>query len=84
MWKEVIETKLNSLAKHEVFGPVVYTPKSVIHVGYKWVFVKKKKLITMKLCNTRHDLLQKVSHRDLTLIMRKLILQLWMQLLLDF
>jgi hypothetical protein len=42
MWKEVIETKLNSLAKHEVFGPVVYTPKSVIHVGYKWVFVKKK------------------------------------------
>ena len=42
MWKEIIEAKLNSLAKHKVFGPVVYTPKSVIHVGYKWVFVRKK------------------------------------------
>lgn len=42
IWKEVIEEKLNSLAKHEVFGPVVYTPKNIIHVGYKWVFVRKK------------------------------------------
>jgi hypothetical protein len=35
MWKEVIQTQLNSLAKREVFGQVVYTPKYVIPVGYK-------------------------------------------------
>jgi hypothetical protein len=40
--KEVIQTKLNSLANHEVFGHVVYTPKGVIHVGYKWVFIKNQ------------------------------------------
>ena len=26
-WKEVIQTKLNSLTKWEVFGPVVQTPE---------------------------------------------------------
>ena len=41
MQKEVIKTKLNSLAKCEIFGLVVYTPKGVITVGYKWVFVRK-------------------------------------------
>jgi hypothetical protein len=42
MWKEAIQAKLNSLAKHEVFGPVVQTPKGVSPVGYKWVFVQKR------------------------------------------
>ena len=35
MWKEAIQTKLNSLTKCKVFGPIVYTPKDVMHVGYK-------------------------------------------------
>ena len=34
-WKEVIQAKLNSLTKREVFGPVVYTPKDVKPVGFK-------------------------------------------------
>ena len=33
----------HSLSKREVFGPVVRTPKGVMPVGYKWVFVRKKK-----------------------------------------
>jgi hypothetical protein len=33
---------LNSLAKCEVFGPVVQTPEGVSPVGYKWVFVRKR------------------------------------------
>jgi hypothetical protein len=41
MWKEAIQTKLNSLAKHEVFGYVIHTPKGVMHIGYKRVFIKK-------------------------------------------
>jgi hypothetical protein len=36
-----IQIELNSLAKREVFGPVVQTPKGVKLVGYKWVFVRK-------------------------------------------
>jgi len=39
--KKTIQIKLNSLAKREVFGPVVQTPKGVKLVGYKWVFVRK-------------------------------------------
>ena len=42
-----IVAKLNSLSKHQVFGPVVETPDG--HkwwmgkpVGYKWVFMRKK------------------------------------------
>ena len=41
-WKDVIEAKLNSLSKHEVFGPIVLTPDGVKPVGYKWVFVRKR------------------------------------------
>ena len=33
MWKEAIQTKLNSLAKRKVFGPVVHTYKRVIPIG---------------------------------------------------
>jgi hypothetical protein len=35
MWKETIQTELNSLAKREVFGLVVHTPKGVMLVRYK-------------------------------------------------
>jgi hypothetical protein len=37
-----MEAELNSLAKREVFGPVVHTPDGVKPIGYKWVFVRKR------------------------------------------
>lgn len=40
-WKEVIKAELTSLAKCEVFRPVVQTPKDVKIVRYKWVLVRK-------------------------------------------
>ena len=33
-WKEAIQTELKSLAKREVFGLVVQTPKDIKPVGY--------------------------------------------------
>ena len=41
-WKEVIQAKLNSLTKRELFRPVVQTLEDVKPVGYKWVFVLKR------------------------------------------
>ena len=41
-WKEAIQTKLNSLTKREVLGPIVQTPGNIKPDGYKWVFVKKR------------------------------------------
>ena len=41
-WKKAIQAELNSLTKREVFGPIVQTPEDVKHVGYKWVFVRKR------------------------------------------
>ncbi|KAL5728188.1 hypothetical protein ACHQM5_001301 [Ranunculus cassubicifolius] len=41
-WKDAIQAELDSLAKREVFGPVVLTPEDVKHVGHKWVFVRKR------------------------------------------
>ena len=41
-WQEAIQSELNSLAKREVFGPVVQTPSDVKPIGYKWVFVRKR------------------------------------------
>ena len=38
-WKEEIKTELRSLAKREVFGPIVQTPTNIQPVGYQWVFV---------------------------------------------
>ena len=32
MWKEAIQTELNSLEKREVFGLVVHTPKGVMPI----------------------------------------------------
>jgi hypothetical protein len=40
-WKDAIQSKLNSLAKCEVFGPIVRTPEGIKPIGYKWVFVRK-------------------------------------------
>ena len=37
--KKEIQTELNSLAKHEVFGYVVQTTKCVKPIGYRWVFL---------------------------------------------
>jgi len=42
IWKETIQTELNSFAKHEVFELVVHAPKGVMLVGYRWVFVRKQ------------------------------------------
>jgi hypothetical protein len=42
MWKEAIQAELNSLAKREVFGPVVQTLEGVSPVGYKCVIVRKR------------------------------------------
>jgi len=42
MWKEAIQTEFNSLAKREVFGPVVQTPKGVSPVGYLYENVMRK------------------------------------------
>ena len=39
MWLEAIQAELNSLEKHEIFGPIVQTPEDVVLVRYKWVFV---------------------------------------------
>ena len=33
---------MNSLAKREVFGPIVQTPNGIRPVGYKWIFVRKR------------------------------------------
>ena len=41
MWLESIQAELNSLEKHEIFGPIVQTPEDVVLVRYKWVFVWK-------------------------------------------
>ena len=41
-WKEAMKAELDSLAKREVFGPVVRTPEDVKPVGYRWVFVRKR------------------------------------------
>ena len=41
-WEEAIQIELASLAKRQVFGPVVPTPEDVQPVGYKWVFVRKR------------------------------------------
>ena len=41
-WQEAIQSELNSLAKREVFGPIVQTPNGIKPVGYKWIFVRKR------------------------------------------
>ena len=63
MWKEAIQSELNSLVKCEVFGPVVQTSEGVMPVGYKWVFVhkrnKKNEIIKYKAQLVAQDFSQK-------------------------
>ena len=40
-WQELIQSELNSLAKREVFRPIVQTPNGIKPVGYKWILCKK-------------------------------------------
>jgi hypothetical protein len=42
-WKEIIEAELNSLKKRKVFTGMVPTPPRIFPVGFKWVFIQKKK-----------------------------------------
>ena len=41
-WKEEIKIKLNSLAKWDVFGPIVQTLGNIKPIKYKWVFMRKR------------------------------------------
>ena len=56
-WKDYIHTKLESLEKWEVFGPIVQMPEVVKLVGYKWVFIRKcngkNVIMRYKACNSR-------------------------------
>ena len=33
---------MNSLAKREIFGPIVQTPNGIKPIGCKWIFVRKR------------------------------------------
>ena len=70
-WKEAITAELDSLGKHEVFGPVVRTPNGVKPIGYKCVFVRKR---NEKNEDIKQGLSHKVFLKDLELIMKKRIL----------
>jgi hypothetical protein len=41
-WKEAIEVELNSLKKRKVFNDVIPTPPRIFHVGFKWLFIRKR------------------------------------------
>ena len=41
-WKEAIQIELNSLAKRELFVPIVQTLENIKSIIYKWVFVRKR------------------------------------------
>ncbi|GJV23042.1 disease resistance CC-NBS-LRR class family protein [Tanacetum coccineum] len=41
-WKDAMQAELNSLNKRNVFGPIVTTHRDVKHVGYRWIFVRKR------------------------------------------
>jgi hypothetical protein len=41
-WKEAINSELSSLAKRKVFTSVIPTPPRIHHVGFKWVFTRKR------------------------------------------
>ena len=38
-WKDAIDAELASLYKRDVFSAVMPTPRGILPVGYKWVFV---------------------------------------------
>ena len=53
------------LAKREVVGPIVQTPGNIKPVGYKWVIVRKQNENDEIIIYIKHDLLLKVSLKDL-------------------
>ena len=47
-WKEAIEAELASLTKREVFLSIIHTPPKTFPVGFKWIFVRKRNVRTMR------------------------------------
>ena len=57
-WKEIIQVKLISLAKRQVFGHVIQTTKDVKSIGYKSVFIKKyNKPVFIKKYNKHNEII---------------------------
>ena len=77
-WQELIQSELNSLAKREVFGPIVQTPNGIKPVGYKWIFVRKRNEKN-KYKGIKHALWHKDFLKVLTSTMKRHTHQLWMQ-----
>lgn len=42
-WKDTIQVELNLLNKWKAFGPMILMHEDIKSIGYKWVFVRKKK-----------------------------------------
>jgi hypothetical protein len=74
-WKEAIETKIASLTKREVFSDVLPKPSNVNHVGFKWVFVRKRNE-NNEVVRYKARLVAQASRKGPTLISTKPILQL--------
>ena len=58
-----MKAELDSLAKREVFGPVVRTPEDVKPVGYRWVFVRKRNEKNKGVCYKARLVAQGFSQR---------------------
>ena len=71
-WKKAIQTELKSLAKREVFGPIVQTPKDIKLVGYQSLY--ESEISKMKSCDIKHALWPKASHKNMELIMKRHII----------
>ena len=71
-WKEAIQTELKSLAKREVFGPVVQTPKDINLLATNGSLYESE-MSKMKSCDIKHALWPKASHKDMKLIIRRRI-----------
>lgn len=78
-WKNAIQAELDPLNKREVFGPIVLTPEDVRHVGYKWVFVRKRNEKN-EIVRYKARLIAQGFPQRPGLILRKLIFPLWMEL----
>ncbi|KAM3249553.1 hypothetical protein P3L10_011323 [Capsicum annuum] len=75
-WQETIQSKLNSLSKHEVFGPIAQTPNGVKPLAINGSLCEKE-MRNMKYKGIRHALLHKDFHKGLVSIMTRHIHQLW-------
>ena len=72
-WKEAIQTELKSLAKQEIFGLIVQTPKDIKPVGYRWIFVRKRNE-KIEIVRYKARLVAQGFSQRLELIMRRHIL----------